>query len=493
MRKNNAIAAALVSSLALLISGFGAEANWLTALTKGAGKAATHAHPELGAIGKAAGHLADLPAGSRGALAAHATPEGHWQFANREGQVFTAGTADEMRRVLPALSPGAGGDTQLTLYLSEDSAFANRQALDKLPMDADLHLVTDAGAFPVSRGIGDKISVRIKPNVSIEAADKGLFDESLQVLMRPLNKSNIRTIAVEPGASATVSSAPRLDPVTRAPLVDQLDPVHLTRAFSSIRDQTALMVGRIGDGKIFFQPGKGPEISRELDEVLAAASEADVNLVLLHADAPRQPGGTNWLWQKIEVGGLDTAISKSTFGDFLDALGAKRAPMSVAAEREGLGRVHISATPSETGGPVAAAQHTFDDLIGHVTGEVASQALDVYARDKDREKELDGRLIPGIPTYVQIPYLVALGAGVLGWGTARGWWRRVWPPRVRKEGQGKFGYWFGNVPNFLVFLLLFLPIAGMPALIWQALQNLWASITAPFRWIAKVFRRRVEV
>ena len=50
-----------------------------------------------------------------------------------------------------------------------------------------------------------------------------------------------------------------------------------------------------------------------------------------------------------------------------------------------------------------------------------------------------------------------------------------------------------GLPNFLVFLLAFLPLAGMPALIWSALIQLWATVTAPFRWLAKIFRRRVEV
>jgi hypothetical protein len=493
MRNWHTIAAALVAVFAVVQAAPEARANWLTALSKGAGKAAKYADGELGAIGRAAGHLAELPAGSRSALAAHATPEGHWQFVNREGQVFTAGTADEMKRVLPALSPGATSEGKLTLYLSEDSVFANRHALEKLPKDADLHLVTDAGAFPLSRGAGDVLIAKVKPNVSITLADRGLFEESLSYLTRPLNKSDIRTIALEPGAANRLASAPKLDAASRAPLVDQLDPVHLAEAFSAIRGQTALMVARFDNGKVFFQPAKGGEIVRDLDEVLSAASKNDVNLILLHADVPRQPGGTNWLWQKIEVGGLDTAMSKATFGDFLDALGARRGPLSVEATREGLGRVRIAASPSETGGAVAGAQHTLDDIIGHVTGEIASQALEVHARDSSSQLELDGRWIPGIPTYVQIPYFGGIAAGVLGWAVSRSWWRRVWPPRVRGEREGRIGHWLKSLPNFAAFLLLFLPVAGGPAFVWQIMLQVWATITAPFRWIAKLFRRRVEV
>ena len=158
----------------VLVDGAGnAEANWLSALTKGAGKAARHADTELGAVGRAASHLHELPAGAKGALAAHATPEGHWQFVNKEGQVFTAGTADELKRAVPTLVPeGLPGEGKLSLYLSEDSVFANRAHLDKLPKDAELHLVTDHGAFPLARGNGGALKLVYRPNVALEIADQ---------------------------------------------------------------------------------------------------------------------------------------------------------------------------------------------------------------------------------------------------------------------------------------------------------------------------------
>ena len=53
------LALILPGVIAALGSGGVARANWLTALTKGvtkAGKEATHLHPHLGDLGKAAGH-----------------------------------------------------------------------------------------------------------------------------------------------------------------------------------------------------------------------------------------------------------------------------------------------------------------------------------------------------------------------------------------------------------------------------------------------------
>lgn len=194
-----------------------ANANWLTNIAREAGEAggsaASHVRPNLGAIGRAAEHLGALKNAPERALAAHATPEGHWQFVNRDGQSFTAGTPEEMKRVLPSLAPEAAakGDGALTLYLSEDSVFENTQYLDKLPKDAELNLVTDNGAFPLRRADAAKsgsLAAEIKPHLVAELTDRAIFDEMVAYLSRPLNKSNIRTVALEPGAPHALSSAP---------------------------------------------------------------------------------------------------------------------------------------------------------------------------------------------------------------------------------------------------------------------------------------------
>ena len=477
-----------------------AHAGWLTSLAREAGqagKAASHIHPNLGSIGRAVEHIHGIPGAPKGALAAHATPEGHWQFANRDGQVFTAGTPEEFKHIMPALAPGAAGgaagETKLSLFLSEDSLFENSKYLEQLPKDAELHIVTESGAYPIVRK-GDvkapKYQASISPNISLDLADHALFGETLSYLARPLNKSNIRTIALEPGSSKALSSAPHIDPATKAALVDQIDPAQLSTSLRALRGQTALVAGRVENGKLFFQPSKGGELSHELAELRAAAGDNDVNLIILHTDAARQPGGRNWLWQKVSVGGLDDALSKTTFGDFLEALGAKRGGFKLTPEREGSGRIHISAAPTPEAQSIAGhASGTAGELLSHVTGEAVSKAIEISARDHSSQSEIDGQFIPGIPTYVQIPYLIGLVVGLIAHATTGSWFERLWPRAPLTETQGKLGYLLKWLPRTLVFVLIFLPIAGFPALAWQTLVQLWVTVTAPFRWLRRVFGR----
>jgi hypothetical protein len=213
--------------------------------------------------------------------------------------------------------------------------------------------------------------------------------------------------------------------------------------------------------------------------MLRAAEAADVNLVVLKAAQPRQPGGRNWLWQKVEVAGLDEAMQRTTFADFLNALGASGGELTVTAAQGSPGRIVLSATP--TGKTAAPLTDTVGDWIGEFTGNVAVQAVQVFARDAERERELDARFIPGIPSLVQIAYLFGLVQGIIGIAVARRWWARIWPPEERQEYGGALGYRAAQTARLVALVLIFLPIAGPPAFFWTIVLQLWSFITAPLR------------
>lgn len=478
-----------------LFSPGAAQANWLTHILKEAGEAGgkgtLHAPPGLGSVGKAFTHLKGLDGAPKGALAAHATPEGHWQFANRDGQVFTAGTADEMARVLPTLAPDAG-DARLTLYLSEDSVFANRAALDQIPLDAELHVVTDRSALPISRtggraanGADDLLAVRLKPNLKMVLTDRRLFDEANFVLGRPLNKANIRTVALEEGGQKALKSAPGIDGASKLPLVDSLDPSAIGEAFQRVRGQSVLLTGRVDGGRLYAESG----VSVDLAELGSAARRGDVNLIILRNDTGRQAGGRNWLWQKIEVGGLKRAGEKASFGDFLDALAAERGGFAVEAADDGIGRIRLNAVPDGDPGIVAESTSMLGDIVSHVTGEVITKSIEIAVRDQEAQMEYDLRLIPGVPSRVQGVYFAGLIGGVLGWATARNWWMRLWPPSV-PNGANRLTRFLRRTVREILYFVTFLPIVGVPAVVCQVALQMWNMVSAPFRWFRRKFLAR---
>jgi hypothetical protein len=122
--------------------------------------------------------------------------------------------------------------------------------------------------------------------------------------------------------------------------------------------------------------------------------------------------------------------------------------------------------------------------MGELSGQLVVKAVEVQARDMEREKELDARLIPGIPSSLQYLYLLNAALGSFAWPVSRSWWARVWPPEQRAGYSGWIGYAAAVVARNLAFVLLFLPLVGNFAFLWHIAVQLWNLMTAPLRFFS---------
>jgi hypothetical protein len=490
----------LATALLLLpAAGQPAHASWLTRLAGGAEHAAPRvAKTAAGAFDNAALHVRSLPARTDGAavLAAQASQEGHWHFVNKAGETFTAGTPDELKRVATVLLPELKADAKLALYLTEDTIFLYRAALKDLPKGAELFIVAGNESYRVQRrgeGAAERLFAQVRPSLFVELAERRKYEEAVWQLARPLNKANVRVLALEPGGPSRLASTPRIDPVAKRALVDAIDPASLPAALGTVRGQTLLVTGRVEGRLLYVQPSSGAERSILLPDLFKAAEEADVNLVVLRAaSTPRQPGGRNWLWQKVEVRGLDQAMQHARLADFLDALGGANSRLLVTANASGR-RTSLEVRPGAelSGGPLTApVGGLFSGLVSDVTGRVVVTGLEANMRSAERQRELDQRLVPGIPADIQAGYLALFVLGLLGVPISRAWWRRLWPPEMPTEYAGRTGYWAARTVRAAAFLLLFLPLTApvtAPLNLWRQLRD---ALTTPVRWWRRLAGRR---
>jgi hypothetical protein len=501
-----------------------AAADWLAKFRTPTAKLAT--------LDAAAARLRTFAASSKGpVLAATVSQEGHWTFVNQRGEKFTAASPDELKRVVstlapenraadtgapatgaPAKPPAATGTPEpagrLTLLLTEDVVFDNRVWLKDLPKGTDLRVVVDDDVLrlhvrgDLSRGPATPatsstsnapaIYAEIRPHLLISATSRAQFDEAVWQLHRPLKTANIRVLSLEPGGPPTLTSAPKLDPATRRPLIDRIDPLRAADGLKVLRGQTALMVGRV-DGKLLFVRGSsGPEQSVILADLVQAAEAADVNLILLQSASARQPGARNWLWQKAEVAGLDDALARAQLSDLLAVLGTGERPLAISpaslsagagqagTELPVVGRVTLSAIPDVPPGmldsvlPMGRATEVlggaFDDVMSGLTGKVTITQARLYLQSRQRASELQGRLVPSVPTGWIEAYLGALMLGVFGWRWTSAWWQRLWPREARSDYAGVLGFRAAQAARALLMAFLFLPLAGvlaLPAVLWS--------------------------
>ncbi len=494
------LCALIAGTAAVIFEPVNAHANWLTRILSEAGDAGKSAGLKGaqridGDLGRATHHLQTLP-DTPGLLrfAAEAGPEGHWRFADRNGDTFTAANPAELQRLRETLAPGRTGT--LDLYLTPQTVFDQRANLDQLPADARLNVVTRTSAHRIVRDTLDGTAglyAEIRPGVRLAMEDETLFHEALFQLARPLKPANTRIIALEPGSADALPRLPQFDPSTKGALVDRIEPQRLAQSLRSISSQTIVLTGRIDGAVLKYQPARGGDGSLPLDGLRAAARDADVDLVIVRSNAPRQPGGRNWLWQTTSIPGLDAAVQQPTFGDFLAAIGSKSSPLTVRARAGGTGQAILDVTSAPgTAVPLGETLSDWVDMLsGETIGRITVAGIEAHVVEAERKRELDLRIVPGIPAAVQMSYLAALAMSLFGPMTGWRWWGRLWPPERRDDYAGLLGYVAARAARILAFLLIFLPLAGLPLLVRFLALQIWAILSAPmrlWRWLLGRFR-----
>lgn len=465
------------------------HAGFFTKILKEAGEAGgTAGRVGAGSLDNVARVIKDLPKKSgRTAIAAQATPEGHWIFVNRNGEKFTAANADELARFADNIAPDyATGTSKLELYLNEDTVFNRRAMLKDLPPDAQLFITSKRQTFAIGKTPETDTEVlyaKIRPNVVVKLNAQGAFQEALWQLDRRLNAADIRQLSLSPGGPGTLPGTPRFDKAKKAAMVDLVDPWKLETAFQSIRGQTAVVTGRVKGEKLYFKTtATGGERDIDVASLVSHAKYHEVNLVVLDANAV-QPGGRNWFLQKVEIEGLDEAVRRATFADFLNALGVGRGQLEITAQAAASNRVSLQIVPTNIAAePISGTVGDWvQTVVSEVTGNIFTNSINVYANSSDHQKELDRRLVSWLPSVYQYGYIMWFLMGVIGLGYARSWWHKVWPAEEREDYANSYGYWAAKIVRGIVFIFLFLPVVGIPAFFITILDQLLGLILLPFR------------
>jgi hypothetical protein len=265
-------------------------------------------------------------------------------------------------------------------------------------------------------------------------------------------------------------------------LVDRIDPARLASSLEHVKGQTVVLTGRIENDALLFIDANNGDGSLPLENIRTAARNADVNLVVVKSETRRQPGGKNWLWQTATIPGLEAAVKQPTFGDFLARLAPDAEPLTILAQQDGVDRVVLEALPSSSSGHLPDSfTGWMDSLAGDAMGHIAMAGFVADLRNERRQTELDRRIVPGISSSIQIGYLLLLASGLFGLGTGWSWWTRIWPTEDRAEYASSIGFALARLVRGLAFVLVFLPLIGLPLFLRYVGLQLWALLTAPVR------------
>lgn len=400
-------------------------------------------------------------------LAAHVSPEGHWSLANMAGEAFTAANDAELKRGFEILLPDIGA-RRATVILSGDSLFDRGKLVAPISKTADLALGWDDETFKVALTGGPstpRYLAELKPNLLIELSSAAGFAEALGQLRRPLERQAIRVLRLEPGGPRTLSTSPRLDRSSGRAEIDTIDPAFLTVALASLRRQTAVIVGRVDGDALNLRPATGPDRSLSWQAVQDAARSADVDLLVLKSPSAQQPGGRNWLWQRVEVKGLETALDHATLADFFDALGSPTNRLVMSISSPSTTRTALDLQQLREATTVASATtkigNVLSGVVAGLAGNVVHEGAVANFRSTSRQRELERRLVPFIPSAAQWLYIGLCLLGLLGLPLSWRWWNRVWPAEQPAEYPKAAGLWAARAIRSLAYAALFLPAAAL--------------------------------
>ena len=418
-----------------------------------------------------------------GSVAATVSAEGHWTFANSRGELFTAANDREITSMTDVLFPDGVGATGLTVYLTPASVFQHRDQLKNLPAGARLRLVISGRNYPVQisknrDGTGHSLVARVRPDVVLAITKRAVFEELLWQLEQPLVAYKVRVLSiVSNGPAALPALRPKRSDTDKL-VIEPISPQHVTASLATLSQQLAVLTGRISGKNLIIRVQNGKEITLDFAAMRKAAASNDVGLVLLNSKAPRQPGARNWLFLEVGVDGLAEALKRATLADFIGSLALSAGTVDVRGEILSASRVRLLIAPTPTGFTVST-----DGLVGliaelasEVAGTVLPGTLQLDMNSRARTQELAWRLLPGVPAAAQLGMIVLTFFSLFAIKTTRRWWQAVWPSEEREEYASWLGYQAARCVRLIAFAVLFLPIAGLPALTLLILQALFRLV-----------------
>lgn len=420
------------------------------------------------------------PQAGRVALALTTTAAGHWRIMNAAGEPFTAANPAELEVGLKALAPHALGRFEaIDFVLPPASVFEQTEVLTTLPGKAGLLLADGDGTFrrivrPPHTG-AVRWHIDIGDGLQLAIGRRDDFTETRRVLARPITRETVRVLSIAQGGPTSVPRRPLVDATRRIAKPDAVDPEHLAAAFSKLTGQTVLVLGRAQGGLLAYIDSNGREGSIPITLLEALAAARDVDLLIVSTTSVRQPGSRNLLYQQVVLGGLDKAVGRGTLGSFVRAIAGDPPVLSIAAERIEADhlrlRFALEGSPGNaTGGWSRTLSGALNDLLPETTGALAAVEIHAVLVGSRRHSQFSWWLLADFTAPWRWSLLAVAVTTVAGSRTAWRWWGGIWPAEARAEYGSRIGHLLAQAIRSSVFLIIFLPLAGLPAIGWQLIS-----------------------
>ncbi len=373
-------------------------------------------------------YLPDEPGISR--VGVDVTPDGKLNFISDSGRSWSVNSPDEVASVLRdiktnSLLPNGKKAKTFKIFVSEDQLFRSNEL--SLLKDLDqLHLVRNDKSFPlkwVKNNRSEHWRVETSNNLFVDAKTPEALKEGLWRLSTSFNTGNMRLVSFSSDFDGMPSS---IQAVTEKAVPDltRINPESIETSFNILRNQTLIVTGKRKGDLLEIKPE-----SLDINQLQNHAKENNVNLIILETENAAQLGSSRLPWKNVlKEKQLEEAFSTTTFGDFLSNFSQKKNPISLNLTNNSENYVAFRSSPSNVidNKNVISKSNTVTNLTAHIV----VRSISLYTHNQSHQKELDSRIIEGIPSWIHTLLLSNIIFGVLALFLPDGFWLKLW----RKSG-----------------------------------------------------------
>ena len=334
----------------------------------------------------------------------------------------------------------AGQEKSSVLLIREHHLPRELSELTVIPAQWPL-LVQGRGKVPIAIERHDGLALRYG-GVRLAVSDIRALRHGLWLLQRPVR--------------GRIVSFHNMDEVSGSSLLETME---------GMSNQTLVLAGRLGEV--------------ELAPLRRMAEARDLSLVILQSETPNKVIRRFRSEMQRMRGNVDGL--HDTVGDLYNRLldPNNPAPLQLSVSRSGEQQLAVQQLA-----PTVPASSSLPEPIALV---LATRSVALVVPDRARSEELEARIIQGVSSWIQF-YL--LGSAVLGYlaiGTCWRLWGRVWGRRPRSEYRLWPGYALTRFVQGLLFMLLFIPLFGLPGFLWAVLTISYSLFhflfVRPVRWL----------
>jgi hypothetical protein len=227
-----------------------------------------------------------------------------------------------------------------------------------------------------------------------------------------------------------------------------------------------------------------------LQKLQQLASYHDIQLVLLESDRPQTV--LKQVARNMQQAGRDGGILHDTIGDFFNRLAdpANHSPIELRRHRSAEQQMAIQWRAVEAEGKEDAAKLSLD-MVQHLPVHLLLKSTTLHGPDEARSRELDDRIVPHVPSWIQFYFIFSAILGVVALQTSWRLWKKMWAISPRREYRHLLFFLLLWPLHRLLFFVLFIPMLGGFSFVWLILWSIYRMFNfllfRPVRWAYRHF------